>query len=257
MKLRIGTLNCQNNADNRDIRNNNAFILAEHVNDMKYDILGTQELTIRFTNKISKYLNDYFVYGKFQYGRGLLGTRLPLLKDYNQGNQIITHYESNKSSTYTMPWIPNKFSDIKKAIKKGSMTKRMLTVVETYIDNKKVYILNTHLDYYITSVQQRQLNFLYNKIIKYLKDGFVVMMGDFNLDLDDDIFTEFINKLNNVGISRVPMNDKTNAEKYRQTSAIDHIFIPSSWTIVDFGIVEGLEDVTDHKAVYVDVSFEG
>ena len=174
MKLRIGTLNCQNNEENRDMRNNNSLELANHINDNKYDILGTQELTINFTNGVKKFLENFFIYGKFQYGKGLLGTRIPLLKDYNQGNQIITHFKSKMSKTFTLPFIPKKFSEIKKALKKGSLTKRMLTVAQVEIEGKNVYILNTHLDYYIPSVQQRQLNYLYNKITNYMKDGYIV-----------------------------------------------------------------------------------
>ena len=253
MKLRIGTLNCQNNEENRDLRNDNALILAEHINDMKYDILGTQELTIKFTNKVKSFLNNYNVYGKYQYGRGLIGTKLPLLKDYNQGNQIITNYKSIKTKTYTMPWIPRTFKDFIKAWKKKSMTKRMVTVIELELNNSKLYVLNAHLDYYIPDVQQRQLNYLYKKIIKYLENGYVILMGDFNLDLQENMFIEFISKLNSIGIKRVPMDDKTNAQRHSEESAIDHIFIPNSWDIIDYGSVEGLDEITDHKAVYVDV----
>ena len=255
MKLRIGTLNCQNNEENRDMRNDNAHTLANHITNEKYDILGTQELTINFTNGVSKFLNDYFVYGKFQYGKGILGTKLPLIKDYNQGNQIITRFKCKMSKTFTMPFIPNKFSDIKKALKKGSLTKRMLTVAQVEIDGQNVYILNTHLDYYIYSVQQRQLNYLYNKILKYMKDGYIVLMGDFNLDLEEEIFINFINKLKDIGINRVPMNKKTNASKYSQESAIDHIFISKEFKIIEYDSIKDLDDITDHKAVYVDVSF--
>ena len=78
-------------------------------------------------------------------------------------------------------------------------------------------------------------------------------MGDFNLDLEEDIFNKFIDRLKNIGIKRVPMNKKTNSDSHYEESAIDHIFIPESWNIIDYGIVDGLDDITDHKAVYVDV----
>lgn len=252
MKLRIGTLNCQNNKENRDIRNDNANVLATHIINNNYSILGTQELTINFTNRVKKILDNYKVVGRFQFGKGLLGTKLPIIRDYNQGNQIITNLECISSKTYTMPWIPTNFKDLKKAWKKKSLTKRIITILHVVNDDNDIYIMNTHLDYYIPSVQQRQLNYIYKKIIKYQKKGFVVLMGDFNLDLDEEMFNEFINKLDSINIKRVPVNDKTNASKYSEKSAIDHIFIPSNWNINNCGTFDKL-DITDHKAVYVDI----
>jgi len=74
MKLKIGTLNCQNNTENRQNRNNHAILLGEHILKQKYDILGTQELTMRFTRKVDEYLREYHFYGDYQYGRGIIGT---------------------------------------------------------------------------------------------------------------------------------------------------------------------------------------
>lgn len=253
MKLRIGTLNCQNNEENRDLRNDNALILSNHINDIKYDILGTQELTIKFTNKVKSFLDDYKVYGKYQYGSGIIGTKIPLLKDYNQGNQIITKCMCKKTKTYTMPWIPKTFKDFVKAWKKKSMTKRMVTITELEVNDSTIFVLNAHLDYYIPNVQQRQLNYIYKKITNYLTKGNVILMGDFNLDLEEDMFNDFISRLDSIGIKRVPMNKKTNSDRHYEESAIDHIFIPNSWKIIDYGYIDGLDNITDHKAVYVDV----
>ena len=80
-------------------------------------------------------------------------------------------------------------------------------------------------------------------------------MGDFNLCLEDEIFTKFIKELDDRKISRVPVLDKTNAEKYRQCSPIDHIFIPAYWDIKGYGIIN-LDSITDHKAVYVEVDID-
>ena len=57
-KIKIGTLNCQNNEDNRLDRNNHASILADHILNEQYDILGLQELTISYTKKINSYLEN-------------------------------------------------------------------------------------------------------------------------------------------------------------------------------------------------------
>lgn len=249
MKLKIGTINCQNNEENRSGKSNNSYFLAEHIINNNYDIVGTQELTIRFSKRLSSFLSQYNIYGSYQYGKGLFGTKFPIIKSFNQANQIITRYNSLSSKTKSLPWFPRIFNDLRAGLKKKSITRRIYTVVKLSIEDEYIYVINTHLDYYITEVQQRQLDFLYKKIYNYTLKGKVILMGDFNLTIDDDIFSDFINKLNKIGIKRVPVNDKTNALKYRQKSAIDHIFIPNDFSIIECGITD-IDYITDHKAVF-------
>ena len=79
-------------------------------------------------------------------------------------------------------------------------------------------------------------------------------MGDFNLTTDEKLFNDFIDKLKSLGVKRVPVNDKTNASKYRQSSAIDHIFVSDEFNITDCGIYN-IDDITDHKAVYASIEW--
>ena len=76
-----------------------------------------------------------------------------------------------------------------------------------------------------------------------------------NLQITNPMFKDFENKLNDLGFRRVPVTEKTNSGKFKSKTAIDHIFIPKAWKIVSCGTFETkeLEQVTDHKAVYVDV----
>lgn len=255
MKLKIGTINCQNNEENRSNKNNNSLILANHIIDKKYDIVGTQEVTINFTNNLVNNLLEYKAYGKFQYGKGIINNLLKIVKDYNQSNQIISKYKAIKTRTYTLPWIPFTYKDFVRGFKKKSIFKRMMTLIETNIDNNKIYIFNAHLDYYIYNIQKKQLDYIYKRLNK-ITDGKIVLMGDFNLDLDDELFIDFINKLDSIGIKRVPMNEKTNASKYSEESAIDHIFVSNDFKILDYGIYDDLTSITDHKAIYVDIELE-
>lgn len=255
MKLKIGTLNCQNNTENRQNRNDRASLLAQHILNEKYDILGTQELTMRFTRKVDNYLKEFDFYGDYQYGRGIIGKYFPLIKTFNQGNQIITHIPVESTITRTLPWIPHTLKELWRALKKPSLERRIVTRIEFETEFERIYILNTHLDYYTPSVQERQLQYLLKKIKKYRNYADIVLMGDFNLEVDDSIFSSFIEELENLDIVRVPIMDKTNADRYREKSAIDHIFIPRKWKILSCGTigVEELSSITDHKAVYVEV----
>lgn len=253
MNLRIGTLNCQNNLENRT-KPDNAAKLAKHINDTKYNILGTQEFTINFTNYLKKNLKEYNIYGKFQYGKFLFGTKFPIVKDFNQSNKIITDYEILKKKTYILPWFPFKWKDFKKAFKKKCIMPRLATFIKCNIDNRDVYIFNVHLDYYIYDVQRRQLVKLLKLIKKFKNKGSIVLMGDFNLELDEQLFLDFIDDLDKLGIKRVPITEKTNSTKYRSKSAIDHIFLSDDFKIIDYKTID-IYDITDHKAVMVDVEY--
>lgn len=255
MKLKIGTLNCQNNTENRQNRNDRASLLAQHILNEKYDILGTQELTMRFTKTVDNYLKEFDFYGDYQYGRGIIGKYFPLFKTFNQGNQIITHLSVASTRTRTLPWIPYSLKELWRALKKPSLERRIVTRIEIETAEERIYILNTHLDYYTPSVQKRQLQYLLKKIRKYRNYADIVLMGDFNLEVDNPEFSRFIEELEKLEIVRVPVMDKTNAERYREKSAIDHIFVPQKWKIHNCGTidVEELSSITDHKAVYVEV----
>lgn len=253
MKLKIGTLNCQNNLENRT-NPENAKKLANYINETKYNILGTQEFTINFTKYLVKNLKNYSIYGKFQYGKLLFGTKFPLIKDFNQSNKIITNLKIIKKKTYVLPWFPFKFKDFKKAFKKKCIMPRLATFLKLNIEQKEIYVLNVHLDYYIYNVQKKQLKYLLKKIKQFIKKGSLVLMGDFNLELDEQLFIDFIKDLEKIGLYRVPISEKTNSERYRSKSAIDHIFLSKEFKILDYGL-SNLDEITDHKPVYVDVEY--
>jgi len=256
--FRIGTLNCQNNADNRGLKQKeNALALANHIIDKQYDILGTQELTRGFTAQVNEYLEAYTFLGRYQFGSGFFGTKIPIIRDYNESNKILTRNPAEHIRTMALPWIPWGVKDFWRAIRKGSLKRRIVTVVELETIEHYIYIINTHLDYHIHKLQKRQLKYLYKKVKKYAAIGDVVIMGDFNLQITNPMFKDFENKLNELGIRRVNVDEKTNSIDHRSKTAIDHIFIPSYWKIVDSGTFDtlSLSGITDHKAVYVDVVF--
>ncbi len=256
MILKIGTLNCQNSKENRTNRNDRARLLARHILEKRYDILGMQELTLGFSKKVDAYLKNYNFYGDYQYGRGLFGTRVPIIKTYNQGNHVVTKLPALSIATKSLPWLRYSLKEWIRALKKGSVARRIVTRVEIEIEDTRVYIFNTHLDYYTPSLQKRQLAYLLKQIKKYHAYGQVLLMGDFNLETYNPMFVEFTKELEKLDIVRIPVNEKTNAKKYRKKTAIDHIFIPKQYRILECGTLdmENLQYLTDHKAVYAIVS---
>lgn len=133
---------------------------------------------------------------------------------------------------------------------------RIVTIAQIHDNNiGDIYAINTHLDYQLKNVQTKQLKNIYN-IINILKDVYpIVLTGDFNMEIGiDSHFDEFVSSLEKIGMQRVPINNKTNASKFSNKTAIDHIFIPKNWLIENAGLIqdESLESITDHKGIYVE-----
>ena len=252
MNMKIGLLNTRNDKINQNggIRkdgNDNAKLIADHIEKNDYTFLGTQELTYKISKRIQNFLSNYKLYGKYRLGSFLKKTII------NENNAVITKCKVIDKKTYHLPFIPLNFHDFIKALKKPCIMPRIIQVV-IIEDEYPICIINTHIDYYIESLQKRQLNKIYKIVEKYSKKYDTFLMGDFNLQKTDDLFISFVDRLKELNMKRVPIDTKTNASKYSEKSAIDHLFIPNDYLVKEFGTLkhhdETLEDVTDHTGLY-------
>ena len=260
--IKIGTLNVQNSKINRTggitpDGIDNAKVLANHIENTGYYFLGTQEITRVFSRKILSNLSKYRLYGNYILGSSKLVRSIPIFNSFNEKNAIITNKFVEKNYTKTLPWFPSNPKDLMDALIHGSIMPRIVTVAK--INDSRVgsiYVLNTHIDYQIRNIQDKQLRRIY-RIAKSLSYYYpVVITGDFNMEVGiDSHFDEFIQGLERLGLKRVEVNNKTNAEKFSNKTAIDHIFIPGSWMIENAGLIndDRLNTVTDHKGVFADV----
>lgn len=258
--IKIGTANLQNNKTNRQggIREdgiNTAKLVAEHIEKEQFDILGTQELTRTFINNIVLNLESYKLHGGYRYGNSPLVTKVKFIDDFNETNSIITRHEVLEEETKNMPFIADNIIDIKDSIIKGSIMPRIATITITKIGSEIICAINTHLDYQIPSVQVKQLEFIKN-LVKYYSTKYpVVLTGDFNMEIGTEHFDRFNIELLKYGIKRVEVNEKTNADKFENKTAIDHIFIPNEWDVINQGTKE-IEYVTDHKEVFAEIKYK-
>lgn len=259
--IKIGTLNTQNSKVNREggITKeglDNSKILADYIEKTGYYFLGTQELTRVFSEKLLNNLTEYKLYGGYRYGSSNLAHAIKPIDQFNENNAIITNKTVLKTTTNLLPWFPSNPKDLLNSLKHGSIMPRIVTIAQIHDDNiGDMYAINTHLDYQLKNVQEKQLKNIYN-IIDILKDVYpIVLTGDFNMELGiDSHFDEFVSSLEKIGMQRVPVNNKTNASKFSNKTAIDHIFIPKNWIIENAGLIQNksLESITDHKGVYVE-----
>ena len=82
-------------------------------------------------------------------------------------------------------------------------------------------------------------------------NNLVILMGDFNLKNNKEIFNKFCNLLEEKGISRIEFNDRT-LKMSRYHREIDHVFLSNEFNVENYSIIKDLE-ISDHYPIMVDV----
>lgn len=247
--LKVASFNTKDNAINskggmREDGISNADILAAQIKE--FDLIGTQELTIKYVNELAMRLKDYKFYGNYRYGDLL--TKIP----FNENNNIITKKDVVAQDTTWLPWIANNLPDLKKSIIKMSIMPRIATIVITNDEiHGEICMINTHLDYQIPSIQIRQLHALKKLIDKYSVQYPIILTGDFNMEIENKYFKNFILDIEDNGMKRVEINESTWYDKNGNGKTLDHIFLPNNWDIQNAGVID-LKGTSDHKGVFVE-----
>ena len=81
-----------------------------------------------------------------------------------------------------------------------------------------------------------------------------ILMGDFNLKTNKPLFLDFIESLEEIGMVRVPLDEKT-LKQSRYSREIDHIFISSKFKLKNKQVIKDL-DISDHYPVIVELEVE-
>ena len=200
------------------------------INKYDLDILGVQEYIFRDSKKFS--LEGYKCIGNGRYkNRGNV---------FNETCAVITKFDVSNHKIYRLPWF---FTTFRRIINETILTDE---------NNNKYTIINTHIDFLHNASKKIQLKYIF-KHIKKISDNNsnIILMGDFNLNIDNKIFKDFINKLNNLNISRVNVSEST----YKTLDKpIDHIFISNNLKINKVKIIKDEEyDISDHYPLYIEI----
>jgi len=223
----------------------------------KVDILTTQEMIDSTLNVLKKKFPTYHFIGKLRYGTGSFQKKIQVLKKYNESASIITNLPILQQKTVSLPWLPMNVKDFYNGIfKYHSITPRVLTDIVVEIDSgKRLRILNTHLDCHMNTVRKRQLNY----IREYIKKSNlpVILLGDFNSNLKNKTFLNFVKELEILGFKRVEYNHKT-FRKSKKDIPIDHIFLPKELEVKEYGIIkeEKIEKYSDHFPLYAIINIK-
>jgi len=227
------------------------------LNKYKVDILTTQEMIDSTLNVLKKKFPMYHFIGESRYGTGIFQKKVRVLKKYNEHASIITRMPVLVQKTNSLPWLPMNIKDFYNGIfKYRSMTPRVLTDVVVEIDSgRRIRVLNTHLDCHMNTVRKRQLKY----IVEYIKDSNlpVILLGDFNSNLKNKVFLNFVKELEALGLKRVEYDHKT-FRKSKKDTPIDHIFVQEDLEIKEYGIIkeEKIEKYSDHFPLYVTIDIK-
>ncbi len=229
--LRVSSFNIKNDYNKYNVSKTNE--IYNYLVNNNIDILCLQEVYSKVDKDLKKILdNKYSYYGNYRFYIKFLFNII------NEKNPIISSYPILFHKTYHMPHLP-------------SLLKRIVTLNVIEYKNYKISIYNTHLDYKYEKVKLRQLNYLYRLIAK--DNNLIILMGDFNLKNNKDIFNKFCSLLEKKGINRVEFNDRTFKES-RCHREIDHIFISNKFFLVNHKIIKDLK-ISDHYPILVDIDF--
>lgn len=246
-KLKIGSFNIRN-CNSKKEKLSNAKELIELIKNEKINILGTQELTKIYEKELQKGLPEYKFFGNYRFGKWFLKNN-----KYNENNIIITDKTVINHRTIWLPWIAKNYKDLKESIVKKSIMPRIATMITIY-DKEfgKLKMINTHLDHKIPTIKKIQLEKLEKMIMKIQKKEPVILTGDFNLQEQDEMFKEFMKALEKNNMKKVVIEGNTWTGKNGSGKKIDHIFIPSSWKIINKGLLDS-RGISDHNPIYVEV----
>lgn len=251
--IRVGTFNTKDNKINRKggietsgLYVSNADLVSSIIQGNRFDLLGTQELTINYVNELAFRMENYKFYGDYRFGNLL--SKMP----YNENNNIITNRHVLENKTVKLPWLAKSFPDLMTSVIKMSIMPRIATIVISEDEeHRKVCMINTHLDYQVPSIQIRQLSALKDLIKKYSQDYKVILTGDFNMEIGDSKMDNFISEVSDelklVDIPYMTWYGKDGSEK-----RIDYIFVPNSWQVEKAGIISSM-NTSDHAIVFADV----
>ena len=228
----VSSFNIQNNYSDYSIDKTKEII--NYIEKYKIDILGLQEVFSPCGNDIKNCINNkYCIRGNYRFQSKLL------LRRFNEKTPIITKYPILKHKTYHLPHLP-------------SLLKRVMTKVVIDIDGREVSVYNTHLDFKYMYSREQELKKIYKIISKDTNP--IILMGDFNLKNNKQIFIDFENQLKDIGINRIEFNNKTlKISKYKRE--IDHIFISKDFTLNSNEIIRDLE-ISDHYPIMADITFK-
>lgn len=228
--------------------------LADLILKYDVDIIGLQEVTVPFLNRLRALLPEYNIVGEPRYNYIKKPFYNNYIDKYNEANPILTKFEILNSKTYFLPWILTNFKDFfKKHDGKFALNGRVLT--EAYLCDPELgcmFFYNTHLERVYPSIRKKQLKRI-NNIMEDHKDFDTVyptiLTGDFNVDKTNKELINFEGYLSNEKINRVDFDSKSYHDSEKNLE-IDQVFYSNHYEVIDKKILYDV-NISDHYPLLV------
>lgn len=172
-RVRVLTQNLRyaNDADGNSVAERSARFAAL-MQEYAPDIVGTQEATPLWTQYLEEHFSDeYERVGVFRDGTGHAG---------DEANYILfrkDRFSLEESGTFWLTDEPEIVGKVEGALCNRVCTWALLRDLRT---DEKIFVCNTHLDHSNDDIRSAQLKVLLDYIVSDVKDGPVLMTGDFN-----------------------------------------------------------------------------
>lgn len=234
--LTIGTFNVQNRYKNLSYDGKeDAKRLARFLQRENVDIMGTQEMILPHVECLDKEcMGEYSIVGKARWCNNRF-SKLPINFN-NETNSIISKYKVQRESTHFLARIPLYHTQLS----------RTVMIADIKVGEELLTFVNTHLDY-LSKYQLPHLKRLL-EILENVDSKNLLMTGDFNMDIDNSLFRDFIFVLRDRGINRIPMNEPT----HMSGKTLDHIFYGSGFEYVGSERIY-MNGLSDHDSVLAKV----
>lgn len=228
----ISTFNVQN--DFFKYKKNKSEIIYQYLENNKIDLLGMQEVFYTLSKDFKKLIKSkYQMVGKYRFLLKLLHLTS------NEKTPIVTPYKIIFNKTYDLPYKPSKL-------------KRNMTHAIIDYNGIKISVYNTHLESDIDCVKSNQLDRIY-EIIKKDRNP-KILMGDFNLKNSNELFQNFKDKLKDINLNIISVNEKT-YKLSNDNKEIDHVFISNDFKLNKKEVVKTL-NISDHFPILIDIDLK-
>lgn len=219
----IATFNVQNEYKKRNQDyNNKVKKIVKYIYDNNIDCIALQEVTPKYSDTLRKLINkEYNIYGNYRFKKNKLVERL------NESVKVATKYKIKNYNTMYLS--------------KFLFFPRIITTLET----DEFLFVNVHLEFWSSYFRNKELNNLYN-YINLNKEKNIILVGDFNVEINDSHFLNFIDRLSKININLVDNKENTHKEKI-----IDYIFVSDKYEILDIYVEKKLKQISDHSPLIV------
>ena len=213
----------------------------------RIDVLCLQEIPRSLARCFKRNMIEYSVNGDSRYH--YIFKLLP----FNEKIPIITKNEVLFTKTIRYNNKINNVYEFFKYLFHIPIFSRIATIAIIKVnDEKELCIINTHLDYKLKIMQEKQLNHLIEIINEYKEKYDIVLTGDFNMDESDEHFIRFINMIKSSGLNKTSINGYTWKGKNNKERTLDYIFVSSGLKLKNCGLIKS-NNLSDHEIVYVNI----